>query len=130
LRHNTGKAGISFAVANGELGLEADDEPPADLVEAIIRQKTEIIALLAGNDEPSEPIPTAPKRYRNAWARFQLRRPAGVTEQAWRRPSMTPAGSSTNGASLLIALAGRRAIYSMCHAMVPWALPGGSRAGL
>jgi hypothetical protein len=78
-------AGISFTVANGELGLEAVDEPPADLVEAIVRQKTEIIALLAGNDAPSEPIPTAPERYRNAWARFQLRRPAGVTEQAWRQ---------------------------------------------
>jgi hypothetical protein len=39
------------------------------------------------------------------------------------------AGSSPNGASLPIALVGRRAIYSMCRAMAPWALFGGSRAG-
>ena len=79
------QTGISLTVVDSKLRLEADDEPPAELVEAIVRQKTEIIALLAGNDAPNEPIPTAPERYRNAWARFQLRRPAGVTEQAWRQ---------------------------------------------
>jgi hypothetical protein len=46
------------------------------------------------------------------------------------KPNTMRASSSINGASLPIALAGRRAIYSMCHAMAPWALPGGSRAEL
>jgi hypothetical protein len=40
------QAGISFTVADSKLRLEADDEPPVDLVEEIIRQKTEIIALI------------------------------------------------------------------------------------
>jgi hypothetical protein len=79
------QTGIALTVVDSKLRLEADDEPPAELVEAIVRQKTEIIALLAGNDALNEPIPTVPERYRNAWARFQLRRPGGVTEQAWRQ---------------------------------------------
>jgi hypothetical protein len=83
------QTGISLTVADSKLRFEADDEPPAELVEAIIRQKTEIIALLTGNNAPTEPITT--ERYRNAWARFQLRRPAGVTEQAWRQ-AMDDAG--------------------------------------
>ena len=55
---------------------------------------------------------------------------AGVTNKLGAKPSTMRAVSSTNGASLPIALAGRREIYSMYHAMAPWALPGGSRAGL
>ena len=73
---------------------------------------------------------SVPERYLDARARFQLQCPGGVTEQVCAKPSTMQAGSSPNGASLPIALAGLPAICSMCRAMVPWALFGGSRAGL
>jgi hypothetical protein len=79
------QTGIALTVVDSKLRLEADDEPPAELVEAIVRQKTEIIALLAGNDAPNEPTPTVPERYLDAWAGFQLQCPGDVTGQAWRQ---------------------------------------------
>jgi len=82
------QAGISFTVADSKLRLEADDEPPADLVEEIIRQKTEIIALItkdALEERKGLATDSALERYLDAWARFQLQCPGGVTEQAWRQ---------------------------------------------
>jgi hypothetical protein len=82
------QAGISFTVADSKLRLEADDEPPAELVEAIIRQKTEIIALItkdALEERKGMASDSVPERYLDAWGQFQCQCPGGVTEQAWRR---------------------------------------------
>ena len=82
------QAGISFTVADSKLRLEADDEPPAELVEAIIRQKTEIIALISKDaleERKGMASDSVPERYLDAWATFQLQCPGGVTEQAWRQ---------------------------------------------
>jgi hypothetical protein len=82
------QAGISFTVADSKLRLEADDEPPADLVEEIIRQKTEIIALItkdALEERKGLATESMPEPYLDAWATFQLQCPGGVTEQAWRQ---------------------------------------------
>jgi hypothetical protein len=82
------QAGISFTVADSKLRLEVDDEPPAELVEAIIRQKTEIIALITKDvleERKGMASDSVPERYLDAWGQFQCQCPGGVTEQAWRR---------------------------------------------
>jgi hypothetical protein len=82
------QAGISFTVADSKLRLEADDEPPAELVEAIIRQKTEIIALISKDaleERNGMASDSVPERYLDAWGQFQCQCPGGVTEQAWRQ---------------------------------------------
>ena len=88
------QTGISLTVVDSKLRLAADDEPPAELVEAIVRQKTEIIALLREDSPKPDPaelednalaMDSVPERYLNAWARFQLQCPAGMDELRWRQ---------------------------------------------
>jgi hypothetical protein len=85
------QAGVTVSVDGGRLNLEADAEPPAHIIEQLRRHKAEIVAILSEPD-PAEleerkgmASDSVPECYLDAWARFQLQLPGGVTEQTWRQ---------------------------------------------
>jgi hypothetical protein len=85
------QAGVTVSVDGGRLNLEAEAEPPAHIVEQLRRHKAEIVALLSEPDSAELEVRkgmasnSAPVRYLDAWAAFQLQCPGGVKEQTWRQ---------------------------------------------
>jgi len=53
-------AGVRLRVVAGRLDLEADREPPRELLDELTRRKVEVLAHLAERDAPPPPAPKAP----------------------------------------------------------------------
>jgi hypothetical protein len=92
--------GISLSLNGDNVTLKSAATPPDDLLARIKAHKDNIVAIL--EQEPaavSPPEPddagieerigmaahSVPEPYLDAWARFQLQCPGGVTDQAWRQ---------------------------------------------
>jgi hypothetical protein len=96
-----------------------------------------VVGGVAASPEPGEveieerkgmAMDSVPERYLDAFGRgCKSKSRSWFRMRIGAKPSTMRAGFSTNGASLPIASAGRRAICSMCRATAPWALFGGSR---
>jgi hypothetical protein len=90
------QAGITITlVEDGDLSLQAAEEPPADVIKALRQHKSEIVELLrkpaAATSMPQivkqESYGSAgvPECYRSTWEALQFQCPAEIPEPQWRQ---------------------------------------------
>ncbi|WP_036258180.1 hypothetical protein [Methylocapsa aurea] len=89
--------GVLVSLNGDRLALKAVAKPPADLLAKLREHKAAIVTLLRQAESPTPELGAAaleeraaaadgvPEPYRDAWARLQIQKPIGVSDQEWRQ---------------------------------------------